>query len=387
MAEAIVVLANFQGVTIPHPHLCAGCQQQHVDKKLSACGRCRHHYYCSVKCQKEDWKQHKIMCCIKMNPSQRLEQLRQEIEREPLCKTSLEEVLHNNEVLQCSLELCQWNVEAACLLLSLVVTRSYTQLPRMIGSVGGIGKKNTINQFLGGLEVLFGWKIKGKRLHKLESLLGIKESVAAYLTEQEECEGRRLSCLATALPVVDKIYEGLRPMMFLVHLCYTTTGEIVGDRKRIRILNELLEATHRSCRENVKGISRVGNGSNPNWCIGRFLMLIDDCIRKHSDLRLSGYHVRRRKSFSTAQKIEQRFEWLRKQVNVAWKIYYQAMEELYSEEEMDEDWLKHIRARVMIQTQMHRRESEEAEGGRAPFSGKYDWVPNGWQLILDTPDV
>ena len=32
-------------------------------------------------------------------------------------------------------------------------------------------------------------------------------------------------------------------------------------------------------------------------------MLIDDCVRSHVDPRLAGYHVRRRKSFSTPKKI------------------------------------------------------------------------------------
>lgn len=112
-------------------------------------------------------------------------------------------------------------------------------------------------------------------------------------------------------------------------------------------------------------------------------MLIDDCVRSHVDPRLAGYHVRRRKNFSTPKKIEQRFEWLRKKTKVAWKIYYQAMEQDY--EESEEDWLRNIRARVMVQSQHHRRKREEASsgGGKQPFSSPYDWVPNGFQLILE----
>tara|TARA_B110000091_G_scaffold87260_1_gene95782 strand:+ start:1059 stop:1418 length:360 start_codon:yes stop_codon:yes gene_type:complete len=115
--------------------------------------------------------------------------------------------------------------------------------------------------------------------------------------------------------------------------------------------------------------------------MGRFLLLMDDCVRKHADPRLSGYHVRRRKGFSTPKKIEQRFEWLRKQVNKAWMIYFQAMEEQY--EELEDDWLQLIRGRSLIQSQHHRRQREEAGSGRKPFSGKYDWVPNGWHTILE----
>merc|ERR1712127_469177 len=101
-----------------------------------------------------------------------------------------------------------------------------------MGNVGKGSGKEAIKQFLGGLEILFGWKVSGKRLHQLESLLGLKEEVSNYLTKQEEEEEKRRSWLATALPVVDKIFEGLRPMMFLVHLCYSPQGKIVGDKKR-----------------------------------------------------------------------------------------------------------------------------------------------------------
>ena len=123
------------------------------------------------------------------------------------------------------------------------------------------------------------------------------------------------------------------------------------------------------------------DSQHPNWNMGRFLLLMDDCVRKHADPRLSGYHVRRRKGFSTPKKIEQRFEWLRKQVNKAWMIYFQAMEEQY--EELEDDWLQLIRGRSLIQSQHHRRQREEAGSGRKPFSGKYDWVPNGWHTILE----
>ena len=44
---------------------------------------------------------------------------------------------------------------------------------------------------------------------------------------------------------------------------------------------------------------RLSGGAHPHWNIRRFLMLIDDCVRSHVDPRLAGYHVRRRKNFST----------------------------------------------------------------------------------------
>ena len=221
--------------------------------KLLACGRCRHHFYCSAECQKEDWDSHKSMFCMKLQPSRRLLQLQQAVTTAPLLMNVKCVDVNSDKVLQCALEICRWNVEAACFLLSLVATRSYTQLPWMMGNVGKGSGKEAIKQFLGGLEILFGWKVSGKRLHQLETLLGIKEEVSNYLTKQEEEEEKRRSWLATALPVVDKIFEGLRPMMFLVHLCYSPQGEIVGDKKRKKILDELLEVTHRSCRENVEG--------------------------------------------------------------------------------------------------------------------------------------
>ena len=32
------------------------------EKKLKRCGKCRRVYYCSVKCQRADWKEHKKVC-------------------------------------------------------------------------------------------------------------------------------------------------------------------------------------------------------------------------------------------------------------------------------------------------------------------------------------
>ena len=252
MAEGLIVVGMFQGLTLPYPHTCAKCKKQYP-QKLRMCGRCRQHFYCSAACQKEDWAMHKMVICIKISESNRLAELRQAVATVPFLVDAKCVDVHNDELLKCSLDMCHWNVEAASFLLGVVATRSYTQLHEMSGSVGGKGKKNVIKQFLGGLEVLFGWKVSGKRLHQLESLLGIKEEVSNYLTTQEAREERRLSWLARALPVVDKIYKGLRPMMFIVHLCYTVEGEIIGDRTRKKILLEMLDALHRSCREKVEG--------------------------------------------------------------------------------------------------------------------------------------
>jgi hypothetical protein len=42
---------------------CEGCQQKATaTAKLSVCTRCKATYYCSVACQKQDWKQHKKTC-------------------------------------------------------------------------------------------------------------------------------------------------------------------------------------------------------------------------------------------------------------------------------------------------------------------------------------
>mgnify|MGYP006273442139 CR=1 FL=1 len=41
-------------------HICPICQQRNV--KLQACSRCRRAFYCSVACQKQDWKKHKATC-------------------------------------------------------------------------------------------------------------------------------------------------------------------------------------------------------------------------------------------------------------------------------------------------------------------------------------
>jgi hypothetical protein len=39
---------------------CNSCHK--IDKGLSVCGSCKKVYYCSVECQKLDWKQHKAAC-------------------------------------------------------------------------------------------------------------------------------------------------------------------------------------------------------------------------------------------------------------------------------------------------------------------------------------
>jgi hypothetical protein len=41
---------------------CECCQKKGTDVKLNACSRCMTAYYCSVACQKQDWKQHKKTC-------------------------------------------------------------------------------------------------------------------------------------------------------------------------------------------------------------------------------------------------------------------------------------------------------------------------------------
>jgi hypothetical protein len=46
---------------------CGNCNKtkdelQKFNKKLKACGRCKEIKYCSIKCQKNAWETHKIVC-------------------------------------------------------------------------------------------------------------------------------------------------------------------------------------------------------------------------------------------------------------------------------------------------------------------------------------
>ncbi|EAR99605.1 Serine/Threonine kinase domain protein (macronuclear) [Tetrahymena thermophila SB210] len=53
--------------------LCQNCKQQ--DKKVSSCAGCKEVYYCSVECQKADWKNHKKPCQIKQEEIKEIQRL------------------------------------------------------------------------------------------------------------------------------------------------------------------------------------------------------------------------------------------------------------------------------------------------------------------------
>jgi hypothetical protein len=44
------------------PNLCGSCNV--IKEKLLKCSRCKSVYYCSVECQKIDWKKHKLDCVV-----------------------------------------------------------------------------------------------------------------------------------------------------------------------------------------------------------------------------------------------------------------------------------------------------------------------------------
>ncbi|CZT41962.1 uncharacterized protein RSE6_01787 [Rhynchosporium secalis] len=52
------------------PATCATCQKSQSDLQtsLKCCARCQTTRYCSVACQKEDWKAHKLVCGKPINP-------------------------------------------------------------------------------------------------------------------------------------------------------------------------------------------------------------------------------------------------------------------------------------------------------------------------------
>ena len=43
--------------------ICCGCHKATVMTKIKKCGACKAVQYCSLECQKEDWKKHKKNCC------------------------------------------------------------------------------------------------------------------------------------------------------------------------------------------------------------------------------------------------------------------------------------------------------------------------------------
>mmetsp|Transcript_19321 Transcript_19321/g.47782 ORF Transcript_19321/g.47782 Transcript_19321/m.47782 type:complete len:460 (-) Transcript_19321:385-1764(-) len=63
--QEIVFIANQGDVTEPR-HICSTCglagETYAVEQKLLACSRCHSAYYCSKRCQRADWKNHKPFC-------------------------------------------------------------------------------------------------------------------------------------------------------------------------------------------------------------------------------------------------------------------------------------------------------------------------------------
>lgn len=42
---------------------CNNCKtNEKIDEPFNVCARCQKTKYCSKKCQKEDWKRHKVIC-------------------------------------------------------------------------------------------------------------------------------------------------------------------------------------------------------------------------------------------------------------------------------------------------------------------------------------
>ena len=55
---------DFDGEYIDGQEFCAKCQRQPPACSLKRCTRCLLSYYCSVSCQKANWRDHKLACSV-----------------------------------------------------------------------------------------------------------------------------------------------------------------------------------------------------------------------------------------------------------------------------------------------------------------------------------
>lgn len=66
------------------------CQVCHLQNtKLSACSACKSVYYCSIQCQKKDWKEHKAACCFVSAKQKQMEEEEAERRRKEALKTKI----------------------------------------------------------------------------------------------------------------------------------------------------------------------------------------------------------------------------------------------------------------------------------------------------------
>ena len=52
------------GLNFEMPAICASCNMGPTEVTLKKCNRCKLSKYCSVQCQKDNWKEHKFACSI-----------------------------------------------------------------------------------------------------------------------------------------------------------------------------------------------------------------------------------------------------------------------------------------------------------------------------------
>ena len=61
--ELKITKSDIRSARIKSPFdACATCGKHQTQLQLKKCGRCKAVFYCSVACQKNDWKQHKTEC-------------------------------------------------------------------------------------------------------------------------------------------------------------------------------------------------------------------------------------------------------------------------------------------------------------------------------------